>query len=106
VSNGRSKFSNPRKEVVDSLLNSGCRISCTQLAKACGDPADSAHLEAWPAAGRDQGFSCAGTISLELRDTGAIRSAEAEAGFDDFLRTKVTAPMCRRGSRADLAANT
>lgn len=96
ISNGRNRFSNPRKEVVDSLLEAGCRLSCTQLAKACGDPADNSHLEAWPAAGRDQKISCAGSMAFELRDTGAVRPVESDAAFEAFIGGKVATPMCRR----------
>ncbi|WP_295705405.1 ComEC/Rec2 family competence protein [Brevundimonas naejangsanensis] len=96
VSNGRNKHSNPRPEVVSTILDHGCGLACTQLAKSCGDPASADHLEKWPAAGREQLHSCAGTISLRLDPAGATRDAEREGEFRSFVGSKVSSPMCRR----------
>ncbi|MFK4056856.1 ComEC/Rec2 family competence protein [Brevundimonas sp. NPDC046655] len=96
VSNGRNKHSNPRPEVVSTILDHGCGLACTQLAKSCGDPASADHLEKWPAAGREHLHSCAGTISLRLEPTGAVRDAEREGEFRIFVGAKVSSPMCRR----------
>lgn len=96
VSNGRNKHGNPRPEVVEAILDHGCSLTCTQLAKACGEPASNAHLEKWPAAGRESLLSCAGTISLTLDATGAARDAERESSFREFVTTCVSTPMCVR----------
>jgi len=96
VSNGRNKHANPRAEVVEAILNHGCGLACTQLAKACGDPVSAAHLEKWPAAGRNMQHSCAGTISLSLGESGAVRDPEFEAAFREFVANHVPGAMCAR----------
>lgn len=96
VSNGRNKFNNPRPEIVEAIRSRGCGLACTQLAKACGDPVENPSLEKWPSAGRDRNFSCAGTISLTLGSTGAVRDAPFEDAFREFVRSRVSTPMCLR----------
>lgn len=96
VSNGRSKHSNPRPEMVEAILDHGCVMACTQLAKACGEPSSHDHLEAWPAAGRNERHSCAGTVSLKLTETGAVRDAGFEALFRAYVGSRVANPMCIR----------
>jgi competence protein ComEC len=95
VSNGRNKHDNPRPEVVATILDHGCGVACTQLAKPCGEPSSSAHLERWPAAGRDSLHSCAGTISLKLEPTGAVRDSDREGEFRKFI-SALASPMCVR----------
>ncbi|MFK3857210.1 ComEC/Rec2 family competence protein [Agrobacterium pusense] len=96
VSNGRSRHNNPRGEIVETILNHGCKLACTQLAKACGEPMPSAHHERWPAAGINTRHSCAGTISLTLGEGGAIRDPRSEEAFREFVVTRVSAAMCLR----------
>ncbi|RVD62821.1 hypothetical protein [Mesorhizobium sp. M7A.F.Ca.ET.027.03.2.1] len=96
VSNGRNKHANPRAEVVEAILDHGCGLACTQLAKACGDSATATHLEKWPAAGRDAQHSCAGTISLTLGKAGAVRDPAIEAAFREFVTNHVPRAMCAR----------
>lgn len=96
VSNGRNKHANPRPEIVEAILDRGCGLACTQLAKACGDPVGATHLEKWPAAGRDARHSCAGTISLSLEEAGAVRDPGIEAGFKEFVANHVPRAMCVR----------
>jgi competence protein ComEC len=95
-SNGRNKHANPRSEIVGAILDRGCGLACTQLARSCGDPMTASHLEKWPAAGRDKQHSCAGTISLTLEETGAVRDPAMEAGFREFVTTHVPSAMCAR----------
>lgn len=96
VSNGRNKHSNPRAEIVESILDHGCSLTCTQLAQACGEPSSLEHLENWPAAGRDEGHSCGGTISLTLGEDGVARDAGWETSFRFYVETRVPTPMCKR----------
>lgn len=96
VSNGRNKHANPRSEIVEAIINRGCSLACTQLAKACGDPVAGTHLEKWPAAGRDTRHSCAGTISLTLEAGGAVRDRAIEAAFRKFVANHVPRAMCAR----------
>lgn len=96
VSNGRNKHSNPRAEIVESILDHGCSLTCTQLAQACGEPSSMEHLESWPAAGRNEGHSCGGTISLTLREDGVVRDAVWETSFRSYVATQVATPMCIR----------
>lgn len=94
VSNGRNRHSNPRPEIVEVIVDRGCGLACTQLAKACGDPVAVTHLEKWPAAGRDAQHSCAGTISLTLETGGAVRDPAMEAAFREFVANHVPGAMC------------
>lgn len=96
VSNGRNKHANPRPEIVEAILDRGCGLACTQLAKLCGDPSPSDHLEKWPSAGRASFQSCAGTVSLTLQDKGAARDPESEIAFQNFITHKVAGAMCVR----------
>lgn len=96
VSNGRNRHGNPRSEVVETITEYGCGLACTQMARACGEPVSVAHLEKWPAAGRGAMHSCAGSISLTLEATGAVRDAAGDASFREFVATQVSTPMCIR----------
>lgn len=96
ISNGRNKHGNPRPEVVTTILDRGCGLTCTQLAKSCGEAKAATHLEKWPAAGRESFHSCAGTISLTLGPAGVARDAERESVFRSFIATDVSSPMCVR----------
>jgi beta-lactamase superfamily II metal-dependent hydrolase len=96
VSNGRNKHGNPRPEVVEAILDRGCGLACTQLAKACGDPVPNPPLERWPSAGREMHHSCAGTISLTLEAGGAVREPAIEAAFHAFVANHVPTAMCAR----------
>jgi beta-lactamase superfamily II metal-dependent hydrolase len=96
VSNGRNKHANPRPEIVEAILDRGCGLACTQLAKACGDPSPASHLEDWPSAGRSAHHCCAGTVSLTLDENGAVRDADKESAFQAFVKDKVATAMCVR----------
>lgn len=96
ISNGRTKHGNPREEVVSAIMDHGCGLACTQLAHSCGAPATTSHLEDLPASGRLDRHSCAGSISLTLTETGAVRDASAQVAFQSHLSSNVTSPMCSR----------
>lgn len=71
VSNGRGKFGNPRRAIVDAARKgiSGVPISCTQLSKSCAvrdvdqGPASGPYSRGWA-----RGHSCQGSTRITLGD--------------------------------------
>jgi len=96
-SNGRNRHDNPRQEIVEATLTAGCSVACTQLSERCSARAiegERAHLEPFRASGRIPGESCAGSMSIELRN-GARRLPAAIALHTAFITADVPTPMCR-----------
>jgi beta-lactamase superfamily II metal-dependent hydrolase len=100
-SNGRGRHDNPRPEIVDAVRNRGCGVACTQLSERChSQPVDARdYLEPLRASGRKEGFSCAGSMTLELQPDGH-RPAERAARHQLFISERVTSPMCRNAERS------
>jgi competence protein ComEC len=95
-SNGREKHDNPRLEVVSPVIQTGCGIACTQLAKSCSKSPTSArsHLEPHRAHGKPTGASCAGSITIDLAN-GGRRLTSIELAHQKFIDDVVETPMCR-----------
>lgn len=94
---GRTKFDNPRPEIVKAVLEriSNVRVSCTQLSKHCVkriNLRNSDHLVDVFSRGREDYFCCSGTF--------LIRLGEASSHFPDldshqrFIKKATTNPLC------------
>lgn len=101
-SNGRGRHDNPRLGVVETVRHQGCAIACTQLSERChSQPVDAQDfLEPLRASGRTKGFSCAGSMTLELQPKGQ-RTPEYSARHWSFISERVATPMCRQRSDND-----
>ncbi|QQV77307.1 MBL fold metallo-hydrolase [Sphingomonas aliaeris] len=101
-SNGRGRHDNPRLGVVETVRHQGCAIACTQLSERChSQPVDAQDfLEPLRASGRTKGFSCAGSMTLELQPKGQ-RTPEHSARHRSFISEHVATPMCRHRSAGD-----
>lgn len=96
-SNGRSKFDNPRPEVVNAVRKSGVKtIACTQLSKKCSDNTAGLtfnHLDALPSSGRQNNSCCAGTIriGLDKKDTALLSTLGLHS---NFVLKQLKTPLC------------
>lgn len=95
VSNGRGRFGNPRRDVLEAAraVIKDLPIMCTQLAEACAPMPVSGFQVAGPyAVGRARGFSCAATTRL-----GRLSGIDApldRRDHEDFVASRVPAAMC------------
>jgi beta-lactamase superfamily II metal-dependent hydrolase len=71
---GRDKHQNPRKEVVETVMNElpNIHILCTQLSRHCSSEIASivpTHLNILPSKGREANHCCGGTVVINLNQT-------------------------------------
>lgn len=94
---GRGLHGTPNREVIaeihEKLPNS--RIMCTQLSEHCSDVLTGAkadHLNDVFCAGRENAQCCAGTIIINLDETGVL--LPTEEGHRTFIVNSVKQPLC------------
>lgn len=95
VSNGRGGYGNPRAEVVRTVLDTipGVKIACTQLSAVCSQlPVARTASPAAYSSGWARGFSCAGTIRVQVAHDYSINYNGAT--HDSFVSSSVTAHLC------------
>lgn len=96
----RSQYELPIPALVRAVRRScpEIRIVCTQLSEHCAptppEGAISSHLEPLPAAGRERGFCCAGTMVIELRSEGPVLRPLAEE-HQEFIRCHAPSALCQ-----------
>lgn len=103
---GRGAYNTPRPEIVMAIRESvvDVRIACTQLSKHCSSDLPSLeplHLSPKYARGRERKRCCAGTLVIDLTDTGAsIRPLASD--HLAFINTYAPSALCERpiGTRA------
>lgn len=91
---GRTKFENPRREVVEIVKSTGAYIACTQLSKHCADDKfeiSGAKVAQLHSAGAVKGHCCAGTMTVDLEATALFATHTAHI---DFVN-KLASPICR-----------
>lgn len=95
-SNGRGRHDNPRPEIVDTVVKSGCAVACTQLSERCRATAVDGieHLEPIRSHGKALGSCCAGSMTFSS-DIGAERKEDAKRSHGTFISESVPNPMCR-----------
>ena len=96
-SNGRNKHNNPRKEIIETVLNilPDVHIMCTQLAKTCspGTLAISpTHLNPLPSKGREVNHCCGGTVVINLSETET--TYVPNTNHRQFVQNHVNSPLC------------
>ena len=98
---GRNKFDNPRPEIVSAVREAtpGTHIMCTQLSCNCIKqiPSNKSdwenHLHDLPSAGRGEGISCSGSISIELN---GYKTAYPGIGMHStFVQLNVPDGICK-----------
>lgn len=91
---GRTRFENPRREVVDIVKISGAYIACTQLSKHCADDTSGLEGNRVPSlysAGALNGHCCAGTITVDLDAASLFSSHSDHIGFV----AKLSSAICK-----------
>jgi len=73
-SNGRNKHQNPRKEIIETILDviPDVHIMCTQLAKSCSPDILAiapTQLISLPSKGKEANHCCGGTVVINLKET-------------------------------------
>jgi beta-lactamase superfamily II metal-dependent hydrolase len=96
---GREKHSNPRKEIVETILDSipDIHIMCTQLAKTCSPEISASsprHLNALPAKGREANHCCGGTVVINLSETETTYAPNSD--HRQFVKTNIVSALCMR----------
>jgi beta-lactamase superfamily II metal-dependent hydrolase len=96
---GRDKHSNPRKEVVETVIDSlpDVHIICTQLAKSCSPEILSttpAHLNILPSKGKEANHCCGGTVVINLN--GIEIDYAPRHDHLQFVKAKIISPLCMR----------
>jgi beta-lactamase superfamily II metal-dependent hydrolase len=97
-SNGRTKHHNPRKEIIETVLDTlpDVHILCTQLAKHCSSeilPITPTHLNVLPSKGREANHCCGGTVVIYLNDT-ETTYAPSSNNHRQFVKDNVHSPLC------------
>ncbi len=96
---GREKHSNPRKEIVDTILDAipDVHIMCTQLAKTCS-PEPLAippnHLNTLPAKGREANHCCGGTVVINLSEIETTYTPNSD--HFQFVKENIVSALCMR----------
>jgi beta-lactamase superfamily II metal-dependent hydrolase len=96
----RSQYELPIPALVQAVRKTSpeLRIVCTELAKHCAatepDEPSTVHLEPLPAAGRERGFCCAGTMVIELHSAGPVLRPLAE-DHQGFIRRHAPSALCQ-----------
>lgn len=93
VSNGRSRYDNPRPEFVREVVSRGHMLMCTQLAEACGTNGNSGITDgALISRGATANACCAGTIRIKLHEEGT-----EIVGVDNHVRfvDGASSALCR-----------
>lgn len=104
VSNGRRKFNNPRREVVDAIrsTNAAVAVSCTQLAESCAkNPVERVERATPYSAGWLRGASCQGSARLTLGN--GIGAPLNRRQHLNFLAQSVPGAICGQGAKAKLS---
>ena len=89
----RVKYSNPRREIIEAVINSPDRkVMCTQMSQNCLDeaPNDDEHLANVFADGRRSGHCCAGSIVVAGPTLHPSASSHTR-----FVRTTAPQALCR-----------
>ena len=89
---GRTKYENPRPEIVRTVTADPSRkVMCTQMSRHCMDesPSEEGHLADVFADGRRSGDCCAGSIVLSGTDV-----LPPVAAHTDFIRRRVPRALC------------
>jgi len=92
----RVKYLNPRREIIETVINSPDRkVMCTQMSRNCldRDPNDDEHLANVFAAGRREGRCCAGSIVIEGPTLDPSVSSHT-----NFVRATAPHALCRRAT--------
>ncbi len=97
-SNGRNKHYNPRKEIIDAVLNTlpDVHILCTQLAKHCSPEISlipPTHLNTLPSKGKEANHCCGGTVIINLNETET--TYEPSNNHLEFVLNNVNSPLCK-----------
>lgn len=98
-SNGRNKHNNPRKEIIESVLDilPDVHIMCTQLAKTCSPETlaiSPTHLNTLPSRGREINHCCGGTVVINLSETETTYTPSED--HKQFVKGKIMSPLCMR----------
>jgi beta-lactamase superfamily II metal-dependent hydrolase len=96
-STGRGLYGTPNREVVAAIRERlpTARIMCTQLSEHCSDVLPDAvqdHLNDVFCGGREHRQCCAGTILIDLDETGAL--LPSTEGHREFIDNSVKQPLC------------
>jgi competence protein ComEC len=96
-SNGRGLYGTPNREVVAAIRERlpKARIMCTQLSEHCSDvlpDGDKDYLNDVFCCGRERRQCCAGTILIDLDETGAV--FPSMEGHRAFIHRSVKQPLC------------
>ena len=98
-SNGRNKHHNPRKEIIETVLDilPDVHIICTQLAKTCSPEILSTtpeHLNILPSKGKKANHCCGGTVVINLSETETTYIPSED--HKQFVKEKIMSPLCKR----------
>lgn len=98
-SNGRNKHHNPRKEIIETVLDTlpDVHIMCTQLAKTCAPDIlaiASTHLNDFPAKGRDAHHCCGGTVVVNFNNSETTYAPSED--HRQFVKENVLSALCMR----------
>jgi len=99
VSMGRTRFSNPRPEVIDGMRQgvADVRVACTQLSSRCAAtlPSQSpSHLLPLFARGGQDNSCCAGTMRVWLESPDVVLPSEGD--HTAFISNAAVTALCRR----------
>ncbi|WP_181016246.1 ComEC/Rec2 family competence protein [Pseudanabaena sp. BC1403] len=98
-SNGRNKHNNPRKEIIEAVLDilPDVHIMCTQLAKTCSPETiaiSPTHLNTLPSKGREINHCCGGTVVINLSETETTYAPNSD--HRQFVKENIVSALCMR----------
>ncbi|GAA4945552.1 hypothetical protein GCM10023205_01510 [Yinghuangia aomiensis] len=96
---GGGRASNPHPDVVAAVRRAApdAHIACTQVSRHCHtrlEPLPAGHLSIGPAAGRERGRCCAGSLAITSGADGLVIDPPLPA-HASFVDQHVAAPLCR-----------
>ncbi|MHB8391823.1 MAG: ComEC/Rec2 family competence protein [Vulcanimicrobiaceae bacterium] len=92
VSNGRSRYDNPRPEATQALIDLNAYVACTQLSERCGKAGTSGTLGPGASRGSASGSCCGGTMAFLLKPDGVeLLNAHRHV---EFVGTLGNAALC------------
>jgi hypothetical protein len=97
-SNGRNKHHNPRREIVETVIDTlpNVHIMCTQLARTCAPDIleiASTHLNTLPSKGREANHCCGGTVVINFKETETTYTPSR--GHRQFVNDNVSLALCK-----------
>lgn len=97
-SNGRNKHYNPRKEIIDTVIDvlPDVHVLCTQLSKHCSSEIVKidTHLNTLPSKGREVNHCCGGTVVINFNETEIIYAPSSN--HRQFVKENVPSALCGR----------